>query len=93
MTGLGFLTWRRNGRSLQLDGQAAQLATFNANHDIQNTYRQEGVFEIYAQGLRQDQLDEIVVTGLAELERRRKSAEDEEAGFYGALAGAVGGAS
>ncbi|KAH8668941.1 hypothetical protein BX600DRAFT_460995 [Xylariales sp. PMI_506] len=74
-----------------LDTTGRVLAAFTANKTSSffsdDTSRHEGRFEIILSGagVSQAQFDEIVVSGVAEMERRRKSAEDDDAVLDGTL--------
>ena len=74
LAGLGQLTWRLESDSMVLeDNGGALLARFvPEGKEKKDTSRKEGRFEIRRQGLSAAQLEEVIVTCLAELERRRK---------------------
>jgi hypothetical protein len=86
--GAGRLFWKLEGSPrtgiLRLDDRKGEcVCTFGLKHD------KERNIEIWKQGLSQGLIDEIVVTLLAQYESvRRQLADNNNAGLYGALAGA-----
>lgn len=85
------------GLSGEKEGERGQaIAVFRPQHgSVSSTERQAGTLEITGGPMTPDQLDEVVVTAFAELERRRKETQAIQDGAEGvgeAVAAAVGGA-
>jgi len=78
VTGQGQLTWSLDSDSLLLEDSKGLLARFSSRDGDIKSSRQEGRLEIRRQGLNAEQFEEVVITGLAELERRKNDAGDEE---------------
>ena len=75
--GLGSLTWSVEDGELFLENGAGLIARFSPrNGSVGSERKLEGRFEIRKAGLGAEQLDEVLVTGIAELERRRRDAQD-----------------
>lgn len=95
-TGLGHLTWQKNGGScfssgsnLILDSMGSVLATYRLEKGPGSQKRQGGGIEIHKPGLSQAQLDEIVISGVAELERLRLAAGSSSAGANAGVIAAI----
>ncbi|KAJ4247620.1 hypothetical protein NW757_008773 [Fusarium falciforme] len=86
-TGLGYLTWQKNGGgcfssggNLILESGGSVLATYRLEKGPGSQKRQGGGIEIHKPGLSQAQLDEIVISGVAKLERLRLAAGSSSGG-------------
>ncbi|RSL52965.1 hypothetical protein CEP54_010646 [Fusarium duplospermum] len=95
-TGLGYLTWQKNGGScfssggnLILESGGSVLATYRLEKGPGSQKRQGGGIEIQKPGLSQAQLDEVVISGVAELERLRLAAGSSSAGSSAGVIAAI----
>lgn len=79
VTGQGQLAWSFDSGSLLLEDGKGLLARFiPKDGDIKDVKRLEGRLEIRRKGLNTEQFEEVVITGLAELERRRNDAKADK---------------
>ncbi|KAF4464368.1 hypothetical protein FALBO_8802 [Fusarium albosuccineum] len=85
-TGQGYMKWRRESHgflssrgNLVLDSAGSPVATFRPEKGPDDSRRQGGTLEIHRQDLSPPQLDEIVISGVAELERRKAAAQSAAA--------------
>ncbi|KAI0596217.1 hypothetical protein F4775DRAFT_565266 [Biscogniauxia sp. FL1348] len=75
-TGLGNAEWKHQGHDLIVrDSSGRLVASFLLDGPVHTSHRREGRLEVAIHGLRAEQLEEILMTGLAELERIRRDTE------------------
>ncbi|KAI5919204.1 hypothetical protein F4810DRAFT_688197 [Camillea tinctor] len=75
-TGLGNVEWNAHGHDLILrDSSGRLVGSYLLDGSVHTSHHREGRLEVAMKGLRIEQLEEVLMTGLAELERIRRDTE------------------